>query len=128
MTRHIGKNAIITFGGVTLNTDYRTLKQSGSTDTVEKSAGADAHKSMIGSILDDTFSLEALLDGTAGWVACAPQTEGTFIVSPEGTTAGKPKTTVVAMVTKREKSIAYNDLESMTVEFQAQSTPVEGTN
>jgi hypothetical protein len=83
---------------------------------------------MLGTLLDDTFSLEALLDGTAAWAGCAPNTEGTFVVSPEGTAAGKPKTTVVALVTKREKSIAYNDLESMTVEFQAQSTPAEGTN
>jgi hypothetical protein len=128
MAPYIGKNAVVTFGGTTLNTSYRTFKQTGSVDMVDKSAGADAHKTFIAALMDDGFDFECLMDGTQVWAACTPGTEGSLIISREGTTAGKPKTTMVAVVAKRDSSVAYNDLATMSVSFQPSSSPVEGTN
>lgn len=128
MAPYIGKNAVITFGGTTLNTSYRTFKQTGSVDMVDKSAGADTHKTYIAALMDDGFDFECLMDGTGVWAACEPGTEGSLIISPEGTGSGKPKTTMIATVSKRDRSVAYNDLATMSVSFQPSSSPVEGTN
>lgn len=127
MARIIGKNAWISFGGTVISTDYRTFSQDGSADTVDLTAGADAHKTFAVGAADDTVSIEVLIDGTAAWVACLPATEGTLIVAPEGSTSGKPKTTAVATVSKRSRKLAYNDVYSMAVDWVMATAPTDGT-
>lgn len=127
MSRTIGKNAVITFGGTTLNTDYRTFKEGNSSAMIDKSAGADVRATYIAGLADGAYDMDMLIDGTGPFAACLPGTEGTLIFGNEGSASGKPKTTVVAVCTKRERSFAYNDLSMMSVSFQPSAQPTEGT-
>jgi hypothetical protein len=127
VARVIGKNAYIIFNSVVLSTDFRTFKEGNTADMIDKSAGADARHTYIAALADGGYDMDMLIDGTGPFVACLPGTEGTLIFGVEGTASGKPKTTVVAVASKRERSFAYNDLYVMSVSFQPSAQPTEGT-
>lgn len=128
MAPYIGRSTVVTFASVTLNTTYRSAKVDESVDLVDKAAGSDTHKSYLAALKDTTFNLEFEKDGTAAWAACVPGTEGTLVYSPDGTAAGKPKYTAVAIVGKRSSTNPYNDLVMATVDWNLQAAWTEGTN
>lgn len=128
MAAVIGQNTIISFGSATMTTRYRSADREETVELVDKSSGADTHKSYLAALKESNFAMEFLRDGTAAWAACAPGTEGTLTYNPEGTAAGKPKYTAVAIVESRGESNPYNDLLTMTVSWQLQAAFTEGTN
>lgn len=129
MARHTGQNAVIQFAGTTLSVDYRDFSWEESAETVDRSAGADAYQNYLIGLIDGKASITLLIDGTAQWAACGIGTEGTLVLSPEGTATGKPKSSTVATVLNRSRELAYNDVYQMSVEFgfSQGSAPAEGT-
>ena len=123
MAEYTGSTLFLSFAGTTISADYREFSASEEIDLVDASAGADVAKTYINALEDGTASL-TLLDQTGGTAATAmwqlmdKGTSGTLIWSPEGTATGKPKHTVVAIVSSRERSIPYDDVVELSFEFQ----------
>jgi len=114
-----GKNAYIKFGDTELQTYYRTASPTEEVDLVDKSAGSDDSKTYLAALKDGTMSLEIVMpSGTAGtalWEAIAPATEGTLTWGGEGTAITE---SVNAIVKSRGRPLTYNDLTTVSVEFQ----------
>ena len=123
MAEYTGTAMYMTFAGTVISTDFRTFKTSESIDLVDASAGADVAKTYVNALEDGTASLE-LVDQTGGTAATAmwqlmdKGASGTLIWAPEGTATGKPKHTVVAIVSSRDRNTPYNDLAVLSFEFQ----------
>jgi len=122
MASYLGTSAVISFGGTTINTYYRKAKSDESISLVDKSAGADTHTSHLAALRETTFMVDFLMDGVTVWDALTPGASSAALIwGPEGSTSGKPKYTATAIVKKRTKDQAYNDLALATVEFQLQT-------
>lgn len=128
MAPYIGRNTVVSFNSVVLNTNYRSAKDDQSIDTIDKSSGADTHKSYLAGLADSTVNIEFLMDGTVAYAGCILGVDGTLIYSPEGSASGKPKYTAVVMPTKRSRTNPYNDIVVCSVDFQKQAAWTEGTN
>lgn len=120
MTAYTGRNTYIKFGATVLSLDYRTFEETHENATVEASAGADARRSYLSTLIDGRLSLEYVdqAGGTVIWAALAPGTSGTLEWGPEGTATGKPKNSVEALVMSRNRTFAYDDVATVAVEFQ----------
>ena len=107
------------FAGTANNSYYRKAKSDESIGLVDKSAGADTHTSYLAALRETTFTVDFLMDGVVVWDALTPGTSSAALIwGPEGSTGGKPTYTATAVVKKRTKDEAYNDLALATVEFQ----------
>lgn len=126
---YLGNAAYLIFGSTTLHGRYTSLNIEESQDLVDKSAGADTHKSFLAALQQGTITIGFNLenDSTAEWAAVALGTTGTLIYAPEGTTNPQPKYTVVALVSARDRSIANADLDRANVTFTMQALFTEGT-
>lgn len=119
MAEYSGKDLYIKLGGTVLNTDYREFKTSESIDEIDATAGADTRKNYLAGPADGEFTLR-LLDtggtsgsaGTALWGTLAPGISEAIEWGPAGTIAGYPKYSGTILLTKRDRSIPYNDVVS----------------
>lgn len=122
-----GKNAVINWiwsgGTVVLNTDYRSLNLSETTDTADTTAGADTHKTKIATIKSASIDYSGLFtSGTAGTVivgALAAGNEGTLKVYPEGTAAANLLRTYPAIVMGPKISSPYSDVIEISCTFES---------
>jgi len=116
---YTGTAASIVFNSTVLNTYYRSAEPSQEVDLVDKSAGADSEKTYLAALKDGSMSVELVMpSGTAGtalWAAIAPGTEGTLEWGGEGTALTE---SVNAIVKSRGRPLSYNDLTTVSVEFQ----------
>jgi len=115
-----GKALYLAFGGVVLDTDYRSFGPSEEVGVVDQSAGADTARTYLTTLTDGTGSSAIVLQAadTTTWGAVALKTEGTLEWGEEGTAAGKPRHHVNAIVTGRSKDISYADVIIATIAWQ----------
>ena len=119
--RAVGKDGYVSFQGVAIAADYRNFDVELTIDTVEKSAGSEGSKSYISTLKDGTAKLTYAYSGTAGTAYTSllrVGQEGTLLWGAEGTSVGKPKGGVKAIVINQTKPMAYNDLITRSVTFQ----------
>lgn len=123
MAEYTGNDLYLAFKGTTLHADFRTFTTSEAIDLVDASAGADVAKTYLTALEDGTGTVE-LLDQTGGtaataaWQLCDKGAEGTLEWGPEGTATGKPRHYVNAIVSSRDRNHPYNDVSTLTVNFQ----------
>jgi len=115
-----GSALYLAFGGVVLDTDYRSFGPSEEVGVVDQSAGADTARTYLTTLTDGTGSSAIVLQAsdTTTWGAVALKTEGTLEWGEEGTTAGLPRHYVNAIVTGRSKDISYADVIIATIAWQ----------
>ena len=120
MAEYSGTNLYVIFGSTVLSGDYRRLTTTESMDLVDASAGSDTGTTHVSTLTNGQATYEAVAqtDGTVMWAAVANGTSGTLEWAPEGTASGKQKHTVTAIVSSRENNIGYNDVVTLTVNFQ----------
>ena len=127
--RYTGEDLYVSFQGVEISTDIRSFSVSQSTDIVEITAGDDASKGYIARLKNVTLSTTILQQGLAGGTAIRAAVQngasGTLIYGPEGTASGKPKYTVLAIVTGNNPSMPYNDLVAMDISWQMNGAYIE---
>lgn len=124
-----GTAGYIKFGSTVLSSDERSFDPEEEVNTVDRSAGNDAARSYLATLLDGRATWEGVAQtgGTALWAAVAPRTEGTLEWGEEGTATGKPKHTVVALVTRRARANPYDEVSVLTVDFQFQAAVTDST-
>jgi len=118
-----------TFNSQVLDTDYRSFSNSEEIGTVDQSAGSDANRTYLTALKDGTASITFVMqsEDTTTWGAVAVGTDDTLEWGEEGTAAGKPKHSVPAIVTSREKSMEYADLVVCDVSFQFNGAVTDDT-
>lgn len=124
-----GKNLYLNFGSTVLDTDYRSFSESEEMGTVDQSAGSDTARTYLTTLKDGTASSTIVVQAgdTATWNAVVVGASGTLTWAEEGTTAAKPKHTVWAIVTGREKSMEYADLVVADISWQFSSAITDST-
>ncbi len=126
---YLGQGAYVIFGSQVLTGRYTSINLEESADMVDKSAGADTHKSFLDALHQGTFTMGFNLesDSTVEWASVALGTEGTFDYAPEGTGSGEPKYSAVCIVSARDRATANADLERANVTFTRQIALTEST-
>ena len=131
MAGKTGTALYLAFGGVVLDTDYRTFNSSEAIGMVDQSAGADTNRTYLTELKDGTASativIQAGAAGTVQWVAVAPGTSGTLEWGDEGTTANNVRSHVWAFAQNREKSMEYADLVVADITWQFSGTVTDTT-
>jgi len=131
MTRYSGRELVVEFAGTTLSGDFRSLDVPESCTIIDASAGSDLYKDKLAGQTDGTASLTALHNeaGSALWLAVAPRAEGSLIWSPEGTVAAasNPKHYATAIVSGRSKSIPYEGVVELSIDFDFKSAVTDTT-
>lgn len=124
-----GTALYVIFGGNVLDTDYRSFNPSEEIGTVDQSAGADTERTYLTTLKDGTTPLTIVIqtEDTTTWGYVVPGTEGSLEWGEEGTTAGKPRHYVNAIVTGREKAIEYADLIVADLTFQFSGAVTDDT-
>ena len=126
-----GTAGYLKFGTTALSQDERNFEPEEEIGLVDASAGNDAGRTYLTTLLDGKATLE-LVDqagGTALWAALKPGTAGTLEWGPEGTAAGKPKFSVNAKIQRRRKTFAFDGLAMINADVQFSDTVgvVQGT-
>lgn len=132
MAEFTGSDLYATFAGTAITGEQREFSESEEMGIVDASAGNDVARTYLTTLEDGTATISVLAqtDGTAAtsiWNLCDKGTGGTLIWGPEGTTSGKPKHTVLAIVTSRARSLPYADVADMTFNFQFNGVVTDGT-
>lgn len=129
MTEYTGSQLYVTFGGTVISSRFRSFDADETMALVDKSAGADGAMTYLTTLEDGKGALEVLdgSGGTALWAALDKGASGTLVWGPEGTTAGNPKHSVPAIVSRRRRNTVYNEVVKLTFDFQFNGTVVDGT-
>ena len=129
MAGFTGSGLYLLFNGTALNTDYRAFGSNEEIGTVDQSAGADTSRTYLTILKDGTASATIVIqsEDTTTWGAVDKGTEGTLEWGDEGTTAGKPRSYVNAIVTGRNKSRQYADLTVADISWQFSGDVTDGT-
>lgn len=123
MAKFTGANLYLEFKGVAFNANYREFKMNVEMGLVDASAGADAAKTYLKTLLDGGGSYKGLYQGGTAtsdeFLLLTAGANGTLIVAPKGTASGNPKWTISdAIVKKSEPGLKYDDVSELDVEFQ----------
>lgn len=117
-------------GTATLSGDQRTVSLSPSVDFADTTAGSDARRTRLPTLKDASVSYSGLAQGggTATEDALAEGNQGTIILQPEGTAAGKRKYTIGAFSQGAKYNYPYSDVVEMTCDFVGDGNYTRGTN
>jgi len=117
-----------------LTGDHRNFSYTPSIQFYDQTAGADENKSYLPGVKDGAASYEAVMQagadagGTTTYAVLAEGAVGTIEFSPEGTTAGKTKYLVPALSQGAAFSYPYQDVVTVTVNWQQNGARTQGTN
>lgn len=127
-----GSALYVTFKGTAITGDFRSWEDGGEMGLADATAGADTVKSYLTTQLDGTAKFSGLYQGgtaaTDVYNLLAEGASGTLVISPEGTTSGKPKKTITSAIVKtRNRKIPYDNVVELNVEFQFSAAQTDGT-
>ena len=129
--RITGKDVYVTFNGTVISGDFTSVGRTDEGENVDVTAGADSYHYFVSlGRTNGTVPFECMYDGstTTVWAGIAPNTAGTLIIAPKGTTSTYPKWTCDrAIVNNREISFPFDDAVTVTAEFQVSSAWTEAT-
>lgn len=117
-------------GTIQINTDFRNWSYVDQGQWIDTTAGADTSMQEIPSYDTGQVTASFLLQsnmGTTTFTAFARGTQGTLIWGEAGTASGAPKTTLPAKVYQGTRTVPYNDVVSMDVQWNQNGTKTLGT-
>jgi len=117
-------------GGTTVLTGkFREQSLTPSVALIDQTAGADATKSYIPNVTDGQYSLSCLAQtgGSAFVNAMVAGAQGTLVLGFEGTAAGKPKKTIPVISLGAKLDMPYNDVVTVSVDFQFNGAVVDAS-
>jgi len=131
-TSYVGSTLIVTWRGVALEADFRTLTISETVADVDGSSGADTDVRHLPTLSDANISLELVsITGTAGtakWASLAPRGTGALTWQPDGTATGMKIGSVNAYVQQRTETVPYNNVVTWAITFLPQAAITHGFN
>ncbi len=132
MAEFTGKNLVVSFKSTALESDYRSFSNSEQIGIVDASAGSDVARTYLTTLEDGSASVSLVMQtggtaATAMWNLLDKGAEGTLDWYPEGTASGNPRSYVNAIVIDRSRDFPYDDLVTMSAEFQFSGVVTDGT-
>ena len=129
MAAYRGASVYVSFGGVDISGDGRSISIEESADALDSSKWGTTRRTKVAGLEDASGSLEAL-DSTGAWGtawnAIAVGSEGTLIIQPEGTGSGLRELSMTALITARSLSLPYDDLSMLSMSFEVSGAVTEG--
>lgn len=128
MAEYSGTALALTFGGTTLNADYRTCDWNEEVNTVSTTAGNDTDETHLTLTYKGNATVK-LLAQTGGTIAHSIQRgdTGSLVLGPEGSTTGDPRKTVNAIATKLSVAHPFDNVVEETIEFLFSGAVTEDT-
>lgn len=113
-------------GTVVLSGDYKSFSDNPSVGLADSTAGADTDRTYIPTVRDATIDFAALHQsgGTVLKQSLREGTQGTLILAPEGTIAGKPKETYPAISMGAKMNYPFDNVVEIAVTFQRNGAAV----
>lgn len=130
MPAYRGKDVFVSFDGVDISGDGRSISFEESADALDTSAWGDTRRTKIAGLEDASGSYDALdVTGawSSAWNAIAVGTSGTLIIRPEGTGAGLRELSCTAIITGRDINLPYDDLATLAMAFEVSGAVTEDT-
>ena len=126
MAELIGGSALIRwmhpYGTQVLSSDFRKFDQDETVGLVDLSAGNDTSRTYAITLKDGKATGEFVFQqdaaGTTLWGAVDKGASGTLEWSPQGSATGRPKSSVAAIVMSRKKTVPYEEIVAITVDWQ----------
>lgn len=130
MVAYRGKDVFVSLGGTDISGDGRSIEFEETADALDSSKWGDTRRTKVAGLEDASGSMEAL-DTTgawsAAWDAIAVGTEDTLVIHPEGTGSGNRELSCEVLVTGRSISLPYDDLATLSMDFEVSGVVTEGT-
>lgn len=130
MVAYRGKDVFVSLGGTDISGDGRSIDFEETADALDSSKWGDTRRTKVAGLEDASGSMEALDttgDWTAAWDAIAVGTQDTLVIHPEGTGAGLRELTCEVLVTGRSISLPYDDLATLSMDFEVSGDVTENT-
>src|SRR5690606_24455443 len=128
MPAYRGKDVVVTFDGVDISGDGRSITFEESADALDSSAYGDTRRTKVPGLEDASGSFEAL-DVTGAWSdawnAIPVGATGTLVVHPEGTDTGLREISCTAIITGRTLNLPYDDLATLSMSFEVSGDVTE---
>ena len=116
--RYTADSLHVSYRGIIITADSRSLSASEAVDTVDSSAGSSNQKSHILTLRGTEFTIEYLETlstvGSALRTAMAVGNSGTLIYAPEGTAVGRPRYSCIASVVGVERQYPFDDIVTVS--------------
>jgi len=131
-TSFTGENLVVTWRGVALEADFRTLTVTQNVNDADGSSGADGYIRHLPTQEDANMALELVgITGTAGtakWDSLAPKGTGALVWYPEGTAATYRYGSCNCYVNSRVETVPYSDVVTWAIGFMPQADVTDGIN
>lgn len=130
MAHYRGKDTTVSFAGVSIEGDSRTLSYEETADTLDDTTRGLDNRTKIASLLDGTFSFDALDvtgDWSLAWEAIQPGDSGTVIIMPEGAATDNRTVTFTAIIKSRSVDFPYDDLAKVSMSGEISGPVIETT-
>jgi hypothetical protein len=134
MAAYAGKDLSIVWtaasgGTITMQADFKTLNYTPSVDLYETTAGADAAKTYLAGLKSGQVAFNGV-DQSGSMVtwstALLEGQEGTLVIGPEGTVAGKRKLTIPAICMGANMTWPYNNICELAVNWTQNGVRTDG--
>jgi hypothetical protein len=134
MASYLGKNASVvwtaaTGGTISMAADFRTLNYAPAVDLVEDTAGPDAAKTYVASLLSGQVQFSGVdqSGSMAVWATALLEGRGgTLVIGPEGTATGKQKLTIPAICMGANLTWPYNNICELAVTWTQNGSRTDG--
>ncbi|MFA5208300.1 MAG: hypothetical protein WC428_06685 [Candidatus Paceibacterota bacterium] len=129
-----GSALVVSWNGTVISGNQTTFDYTPTVDLYDQTSGADTHKKHLAGVKDSSASMSAYIQsgtntgGTSLYSILAEGTPGTLKWQPEGTAAGKPYYSELAISNGVGFSYPYNNTVVASVSWQGDGARTEGTN
>lgn len=128
-TKYSGTDLQIWFAGTEISGNGASLEVDEGSSPSEVTSFGDNDEEYARSKVVGRKATYQGFDGTAETIydACPPDTEGTLVWDPQGSTAGLVRKTVLAITSNRRRAFRVKDAVALNVEFQLSGAVTDGT-
>lgn len=130
MAKYTGNSMELTYAGTTITANLLrsvTINESG--EVFESTGAGDTNKTYLTGKIDGTVQIEAWDDSTTSTIfdVFAPNTSDTLDFYPQGNSSGKPKRSMTAIVTARNRGVEHNGVVPVSISLQISGAITDST-
>lgn len=124
-----GKDVEVSFAGVIISGDGRSISYTESAETHDETGYGDDNRNKLPGLIDGSGTFESMDvsgDWSTAWEAIDPGLSDTMIIYPEGNSTGERSKTFTAVITERSHEMPYDDIATFSLSFEISGAVTEG--
>lgn len=128
MPAYRGRDVYVSFGGVDISGDGRSLSYNETADALDSTTVGVDRKTKIAGLEDGSGTydgLDSTGDWNAAWEAIVVGASATLLIRPEGTGSALRELSVTAVVTSRSLDTPYDNLATFSMAFEMSGETTE---